>query len=362
MSSLEFDRISIRALENCSYCPRLCHFACPTAHGEASETASAWGMMSIVNMLRKGHIEPDAEAVRDLYRCTSCGRCTEFCRHGNPVAEVLESARAQLMPEGLEPPELADLQQLSPDGGAPFEVRNDVRELVERTEADAAGFGYFPGCTALRQPARRIEMTLEVLSRIAGTEFRLALDSDALCCGAWARRAGLLAEHERSQERVQTAIRGFDTVVTGCTGLRETPGGPTIVPLAEYLATHADGLTEAARTQPPRSVTLHGGCRERRPDSQASAEEAVLRAIGIEVATAHALNGEQECCGAEPVYLAISPRGAARAAEAVVAGARRTPSDLVTSSDQCARHMSESSGETVLSLLDLVLDRCSTQA
>ena len=362
MSRLEFDKLSVRALENCSYCPRLCHFACPTAHGEASETASAWGMMSVVNMIRKGAIEPDPAAIRDIYRCTSCGRCTEFCRHRNPVADVLESAREQLMPEGFEPLELVELRGISRRGGAPFDIGEDVRSLVETHSKAPAGFGYFPGCGALRYKSDRIERTLELLGRIAGAEFTLAVEADALCCGGWAGRAGLRTQSDDARERVHANASKFHTVVSGCTGLEEREGGPRIVPLVEYLASRREVLTEITSGRPPRAVTLHGGCRERRPSSLADAEASVLAAIGVQHVPAHALNGEPECCGGDAVYSAISPRGSARAAEAVVAGSRTTDSELVTSSDRCARHMSQNSKETVLSVLGMVLERCSTQA
>ena len=36
-----------RAVDFCTYCPRLCHFACPAAHGDASEASTAWGLSLI---------------------------------------------------------------------------------------------------------------------------------------------------------------------------------------------------------------------------------------------------------------------------------------------------------------------------
>lgn len=359
--TLEFSREHVRALENCSYCPRLCHFACPTAHGEASETASPWGMMSVANMLRKGHLEPDAHAVRDLYRCSSCDRCTAFCRHGNPVAEILRESRAQLMPEGFEPAEVASLAQTGRDAGTPTPIRGDVRALLEERPAASSGIGYFPGCASAERPAERIEHTLSLLSRVAGAEVGLAASSTAFCCGQWAGRAGLRADEKRISDRLAEVISGYDTVVTGCAGLRARSGSTRVVSLHDFLAARADAVAEAVRGQDAApKVTLHGGCNPRTPTTDTAAERAVLEAAGFEVEAEHALADQSECCSGDVLYSHISPDGARAAADAVVRGVRTVESRLVTVSDRCAAHMSKSSGEAVRSVLDLLLERCTT--
>lgn len=358
---LDFTRDNVRALENCSYCPRLCHFACPTAHGEASETASPWGMMSIVNMLRKGQIEPDKEVVRDLYRCTSCWRCTAFCCHGNPVADILADARGQLMSAGFEPAEVSALQQTGRLAGTPEPIRDDVLALLMDRSGESAGIGYFPGCESGNRPASRIEQTLDLLARLSGSHVGLAASVDALCCGQWAGRAGLAADRRRISERLAEVGGRYHTVISACSGLTELPGATRVVPLREYLAGRVDALeAEAQAAGSGRRVTLHGGCNPRTPMTDKAPEEAILEAIGVGVDAEHVLAGQSECCGGDILYQRISPEGARAAAAAVIEGSRADGAALATVSDRCARHMSEA-GERVDSVLDLVLERCSTR-
>ncbi len=348
---------AVRALENCSYCPRLCHFACPTAHGESSETASAWGMMGLANLLRKGEVEPTRELATNLSRCTSCMRCTSFCKHENPVAEVLATARADLAAVGLIPLQLEALvNRASNSGGAPVLLSEDHASVLGGARGSAA-VGYFPGCAALERSAARIEQTLQLLTELVGEPVSLVSTPDAACCGGWAERAGLAEQRASSLAAVEARASGYEKVISGCTSFESST---EVVPLMEFLADSSAKLASLASDAPADTVTLHGSCSHRRPDSSEPSELLILGKLGsLEVGREHAINSVSECCGGDPVYAAISPRAAQRAAQSVVKGSRTDRSRLVTASDRCARHMSESGDETVSSILDLVLERCS---
>ncbi|MFT6400336.1 MAG: Fe-S oxidoreductase [Bradymonadia bacterium] len=357
MTESSHDATSIRALENCSYCPRLCHFACPTAHGESSETASAWGMMGLANLLRKGQLEATEELARNLSRCTSCMRCTSFCKHENPVADVLQTARADLASIGLLPDELRITRALShTSAGAPVAISAEHAAALVRPQPQAE-IGYFPGCAALERPAERLDETLSLLSVLAGAPVALVSKEDAVCCGGWAQRAGLVDERTQYLASVQQSANRFKTVVSGCASFE---ADCSVVPLSEFLASAAGILTQLAAEAEPETVTLHGSCLHRRPNNEEGSELRVLNSLGrLAVLQEHAIDGVSECCGGEVTYAAMSPTAAARVAQTVVSGARKESCRLVTASDRCARHMTNSSTEIVSSILDLVLERCS---
>lgn len=358
MNKSTHDSKSIRALENCSYCPRLCHFACPTAHGESSETASAWGMMGIANLLRKGQLTPTVELAANLSRCTSCMRCTSFCKHENPVADVLRTARADLASVGLVPDEVSVIDAIAElNGGSPRPIPQEhaTRMALPQT---AAKIGYLPGCAALDRPAERIDQALAVLSELAGAPVALISKPASACCGGWAERAGLVDRRASSLTAMQSAAEPFTTIISGCPSFE---ADQDVVSVSAFLANRVEELEKLSSSAPAQRVTLHGACLHRRPTNEESEELRVLNALGeLEVLKEHAINGVSECCGGDAVYSALSPLGAAIAARSVVDGARSTPSTLVTANDRCALHMSTSSGETVSSILDLVLERCST--
>ena len=58
----------------------------------------------MLNLLDGGHVKPDPALIEPLYHCVSCGRCQTYCRHDNPVAEILAKGRAQLVAAGLPVP------------------------------------------------------------------------------------------------------------------------------------------------------------------------------------------------------------------------------------------------------------------
>ncbi len=349
MNVLELTAAQERALEFCNYCPRLCHFACPAGHGDASETATAWGMMSLANMIRKGALEPDIDDATNLFRCTSCGRCTDFCRHDIPVAEVLQVTRGALHANGLTPPVLAELNQVTPFH---IDTRGGGSEVL-----------FIPACHPTASPSgeddANAETLLALVDAAAGGSVHVA--SPGMCCGTGAKRAGFQDAAARHDAAVNAATSQYAVVISEC-GCAPVAGEAVAMSTAAFLAEHAQVLAERV-TAPPMAVTLHGGCRARRPVDYSAAEKALLAAVGVTATDAFAIDQKQECCGGDGVYSRVSPDGAARAARAVVAGARTQAEQannvpLVTSTCACAAHMTRSADERVRSVLEIVAERC----
>ena len=80
----------------CVYCPEMCRFSCPTAVVSGSDAVTPCNKMSL---LHKEERWPGKAAgggpLWPLYDCTGCGRCSEYCVYGMPVAETLFEARKQ---------------------------------------------------------------------------------------------------------------------------------------------------------------------------------------------------------------------------------------------------------------------------
>lgn len=334
-----FDKDAARALEFCTYCPRLCHFACPTAHGDASESATPWGMMTLTNMARRGELALSDDLAEALERCSSCGRCTDFCRHENPVADILQIARSTL-------------QQHGHHGTA-------SRVLAEEAQSanvgpPVAGMAFLPCETSSRSDLTALASTL---SRVTGRDVSVAsYDGPCLCV---LERAGLAEAAEALAERLGAHVSGADTLVTECgRAARIAAEGQTVIPLITLLDHHVDQLAALAADKAPLEVVLHGGCRERRPTDHAAAERSWLQSVGVTAIDAYAVGGSQECCGGDGVYNRASPLGAARAASAVVDGARPpgTDAEIITTSARCSAHFARS-GVPVRSLIDLLIER-----
>ncbi|MEZ4266818.1 MAG: (Fe-S)-binding protein [Myxococcota bacterium] len=91
------------ALTLCTYCPSLCHHACPVATIEGRDTVTPWGLVSLVHHVETGSVRLTEDVAQTLYRCSGCGACTVACLHGQDVEEILFSARAEVVARGRRP-------------------------------------------------------------------------------------------------------------------------------------------------------------------------------------------------------------------------------------------------------------------
>ncbi|MGK5082836.1 hypothetical protein WDW37_05990 [Bdellovibrionota bacterium FG-1] len=80
----------------CTYCPEMCRFACPAAVTSANDAVTPCNKMSLLHKEERWPKQAAAGGpLWPLYDCTGCGRCTEFCVYGMPVAEILFEARKE---------------------------------------------------------------------------------------------------------------------------------------------------------------------------------------------------------------------------------------------------------------------------
>lgn len=123
----------------CTYCPEMCRFSCPTAVVSGNDAVTPCNKMSL---LHKEERWPGRAAAGGplwpLYDCTGCGRCTEFCVYGVPVADTLFEARVRY---GWEPArkvsqELSDADDpagdLAQELGDAQTASRRLREFVSR--------------------------------------------------------------------------------------------------------------------------------------------------------------------------------------------------------------------------------------
>lgn len=343
-----------RAVDFCTYCPRLCHFACPAAHGDASEASTAWGLMSLVHAVQRGRVALDSSIAERWYRCASCDRCQSFCKHGNDVAGAMGSVRAQLFDAGEAPARFKELAQT---------LREEARRqsATEASPAVTARVGLLLGCeTRAAWGAERSERFRVMLEAWLGEPVS-DVSGAVHCCGAVSERAGDVAEAERARHEGRHALRHVEVLLSDCDGSAKlaTEGGPTqIVPLTRALASAVpDTLRSAAARRRSQPLTVHGACGDRRRWDTRADEQTLLHALGAAPEPAWAIEGEQECCGGERVYRTASPDGAARAAEALRSGAQVDASaPLISSRVSCAAHLS-TPDQQVPSLLDWVMER-----
>lgn len=348
-----------KASDFCTYCPKMCRFACPVADAEARETSTPWGLMSLLRAVRLEQVPLDAQVGELFYHCTSCRRCTTYCAHDNDVAEAMIAARRLLVDSGVGVPEAVEGVELvyerhgSPFG-APVAWRGEQAEAVFEAGAEVA---YWPSCRmraeapeALLATGRALKVALG--GAVALAEARQQDGSPAHCCGEALREAGYGAVAERDAPGFWGAMGQYRRLVTDCAGtlrawVREhgtRQGGPEHV--VELLArTEATWRPEVAPVAAlsGRRVFFHDDGALGRGLQMTEAPRQVLSALLGEPPEELWLRGDEAlAAGVGAHYERVAPEAAADASRAVLADALRHGAEILVVVDpSLAAHLEE---------------------
>lgn len=353
---LVFSKEERKALRYCTYCPRLCRFTCPVAHGEARETTTPWGKMRLLHLIEQGTLEPTAAVLETLHHCISCGRCQSICLHDIPVAEILAKGRAQLVGNGLGVPEAFAV----PVGGCQVEV-----PLPTVTGVSDEAPVFLPSCSHLadEESSARLADALQA-TVAAGYPLGLPTVRRYQGCGFHEWEAGLSGTAERSWLDFVDQAGPDRRVVTDCApGLwlarqREPHESTGPVHLVEWLASHLDVLPEGHIGQ---EVAVHDSCFvSRRLGLGRMTRDVVRHLTGRKPKDLFEANDEARCCGAEGQWATARPDAQKRAADTVIGDILDAGAGVVvTASPTCRGSLSDGlrkqgASVQVLDLIDLL--------
>ena len=317
------------ALDTCTFCPKLCRAACPVASAEARETVTPWGLMTRINLVRRGAAPLDADTVATWQHCTMCGACTQYCKHEVDVATVIRAARTEADHTGCADTELlAWSREPRPDMPA-FSMLPEGGEVV-----------LLPGYA----DASVVEAAVAVLRAIGYPRLGRP-QRGVFASGARLRDAG-------PSEPFDAAIRGAARAVQGARHV------VCLDPLdAEALRAHLDANGEGAGrvehitafTVADVSAQLEGrqplidgdvlyldSCRLARGLSVVEPPRRVLaQLVSGRVEEAPRWGVDTGCCGAGAGYAASRPAAAAEVARAAAAGEM----PVVSASPACAAQL-----------------------
>ena len=83
-------------LDTCVLCPKLCRAACPAAVGSDREAAVPSTIAGVVWKWERGELSREVAAAAATL-CLDCGACEEHCHLGQPLPELLRTARRRLV-------------------------------------------------------------------------------------------------------------------------------------------------------------------------------------------------------------------------------------------------------------------------
>ena len=90
------------AAEHCSYCPKMCRFACPVAEVTGKESVTPWGIDRVISAMARGE-DLTAEEQEPIWACTGCRQCRTACVPDLDLPTHVRAARAVAVsrPEGV---------------------------------------------------------------------------------------------------------------------------------------------------------------------------------------------------------------------------------------------------------------------
>ncbi len=232
-----------RALETCSYCPKLCRAACPVSNATAKETHIPWGKMSLAWFASRGDVPVEPAYAQPAWACTGCMACRESCDHRNPVADTLADARADFMGAGVAPPSATAVTRRHPErimklAAAIERLRASAGVSADATTAVLMGCGYALDAEEEGRDA------LAVLTRLLG---KVSLVDG--CCGAPLLHAGDRAGFLSARRRIEDQVGSAELVCVdpGCAVVFEPKPPPESARPRVMVQIVADALDQLGR-------------------------------------------------------------------------------------------------------------------
>lgn len=305
------------AYATCTFCPKLCRFACPVAEAECRETVTPWGLMTRADDVLRG-ASIDAATAEIWQHCTGCGRCTQICKHDTPVAEALYAARAQAAEEGHT---------------ALFEWADAPRPACPAFEALPEGgpIVLLPGFA----PTDQVEAALAVLAAVDVTVGR-PVDWVFTAGTRW-RAAGAPQRASAALGAAQSALTSAEIVICLDADDVQALGSPA-VDLLDYVFDRMGDRLSASTGIIDGDALYLDACRSGRGLGQYDLPRAIARKLvggTLEEAT---LNREEGgCCGAGAGYAFTQPGRAADVAREFAADVPAVP--VIIAQAGCAAHL-----------------------
>jgi Fe-S oxidoreductase len=207
-----------KEIDYCTYCPKLCRFACPVAQAEARETSTPWGRQTLLYLVAEGRQELTPEIAETLYHCAFCMQCNAFCDHGIAVPPVMRESRAMALDAGMAPDSVLRFGTFFSEYHNPLgdDLGRRVRDLVPGSliEADAQVI-YWPGCSAVYSYPEMITDTVKVLEAI-GVDYVGVWADDLMCCGEPIDTLGFAKEHKDHLAKLHKQLRKYKQILSGC--------------------------------------------------------------------------------------------------------------------------------------------------
>ena len=357
-----------KAAQFCTYCPRLCRFACPIAEVEHRESTTPWGLMRLLEYARQGSVDFDDDVSEMFYHCTGCGRCQEICKHDIDVPRAVWKARSLgKTPAALEG--FVDFfeQEKHPHRKSTILEESKVADVFDVSARDA----FFPDCETRRYQPDLVFRIGEALEIILGEKVKLSTrlgkegeEEGHGCCGFPLSAAGDVDALKNHSADLEYEHLSFDRVFTDCASfyamsINDTFGvknDTQVIYLPSFLAENI----KSEHVLYPLSLEgsfYHDSCLATRHTEASEDIRKLLSLISDEEIGEFSSNHKQApCCGGASHYHVIAEAASEKcASDRFEQLEREGGNKIVTSCQTCVKQFSRVDAE-VENLLSLVCD------
>ena len=204
-----------KEISYCTYCPKLCRFACPVTNAECRETVAPTTKMVFLHLVRAGAVDLTAEEADIFHRCLGCRLCRAYCKHRIDVGEIMISARAEAVLKGAAPEHVRSFIHKYRSAGNPYGVK--LREKLDalrqerRINKSAPAILYISPSNLEHYPetAERLIKMMEM----CGRDFAV-YGGDPLGCGSAALYAGDTETFGAMAKKVAAVLNRYETVIS----------------------------------------------------------------------------------------------------------------------------------------------------
>ena len=169
---------------------------CPSGLKYGFESHYAVGRIEIAKAILDGRLQIDADVMKRIYTCTSCGGCDQQCGPNVGVypLQIIEAIKREAMENGLIPPEVRDfLKSMTIHGNpylAPAEERGNWAQDMGIEPYNGQEYLFYAGCVgSYDERGQRIARSVATLMQKAGVDFGI-LGVEERCDGNEVNRVG----------------------------------------------------------------------------------------------------------------------------------------------------------------------------
>ena len=281
------------AAEHCSYCPKMCRFACPVAEATGLESVTPWGIDRVIAAMARGD-ELTAEEQAPVWACTGCRQCGGACVPGLDLPTHVRAGR----------------QHALANGAAPAGIEREGGE--ERALADALRAGATAGATTIIYPGCRSGDDDALAAVLAAGRISYDVVAGASCCGARDADIGMAGRARHRADVLELELGDAETIVVAdphCSRwLRWDRNDDRVVSLPAFLAQVVDRLFLRDEVQ---QVAWHDPCWLGRGMTEYDdARTVVTAAAGTAPAEPEHTRDRSWCTGGGMGYPVADPAGA----------------------------------------------------